>query len=131
MPYIDQLRRADIDGGMCPQTCGELNYQLTITILRHGPDDMPGLKDKIEAACRRYLTDAPLRYQRINDVAGALVCCAYELERRCKRDSNYIRNVIFPDVLRSLYYGIAAPYEDQAILKNGDIDYDPPIDRSL
>lgn len=63
MPYITQDLRDDIDSGAIPQTAGELNYLLTVTVLEY-------IREKGES------------YQAFNDVLGALEGCKLELYRR-------------------------------------------------
>jgi hypothetical protein len=62
MPYIDQKRRVEIDGGDIIRTSGELNYVITETILSFlGPDPS---------------------YSVYNAAIGALECAKLELYRR-------------------------------------------------
>jgi hypothetical protein len=79
MPYIDQASRDAIDSGEIPNTPGELNYLLTVTVLEY-------IRDKGES------------YTAYNDALGALEGCKLELYRRH-----------------------VAPYEDEKIVKNGDV----------
>lgn len=64
MPYIDEGRRYEIDSGYgAPSTAGELNYYLTMTLLR-------------------YVGEKKLSYQTINDIIGALEGAKLEFYRR-------------------------------------------------
>lgn len=63
MPYINQEARDAIDSGMIPNTSGELNYLLTMTVLEY-------IRDKVES------------YTAYNDALGALEGCKLELYRR-------------------------------------------------
>ena len=86
MPYIKpedkrKWHEAEMSDIIDPiENCGDLNYIFTRI--------SQGYLDK----------DDGLRYQKINDVIGALECCKQELYRR-----------------------IAAPYEDMKISENGDV----------
>ena len=54
MPYLKGFERERIEAGLCPATPGELNYSISKLI-------------------DRYLRfHAPVRYQHLNDVLGAL-----------------------------------------------------------
>lgn len=79
MPYIEQSRRVDLRCGAVPQDAGELNYAITKLVLL-------------------YMGSAPVKYQRINDVVGALEGAKLEFYRR------YV-----------------AAYEDVKIEANGDV----------
>lgn len=79
MPYLtqkDKISLEKIGGGAV--SAGELNYSLT-------------------QICLNYLGDSP-RYQRYNEIVGALECCKLEFYRRA-----------------------VAPYEDKKIKENGDV----------
>lgn len=120
MPYITMDRRPPIDMGETPKNAGELNYCLTMTILRSR--DPVSLPSKIETKCREYLADAELRYQRINDVLGALSGAWREYRRRAKTSPVVKAEVrdMLEAIADKLYRDIAGPYEDKAIAKNGD-----------
>ena len=80
MPYLKGFERERIEAGLCPATPGELNYSISKLI-------------------DRYLRfHAPVRYQHLNDVLGALQGAKLEFYRR-----------------------IVVPYEDKKIIENGDI----------
>lgn len=63
MPYITQGQRNAIEAGIGPESPGELNYVLTVTI------------DK-------YVKENGMSYQSINDVLGALEGAKLEFYRR-------------------------------------------------
>jgi hypothetical protein len=79
MPYIEPHRRAILGRSPAPADAGELNYAIT----------------KIIAD---YIKEHGLRYQRINDVLGALEGAKFEFYRR-----------------------VVVPYEDTKIKGNGDV----------
>lgn len=62
------------------------------------PDGAGDLNYMITKICDEYLERKGLRYHYINDIVGALECCKMEFYRR-----------------------IAAPYENQKIIENGDV----------
>ncbi len=66
MPYIVPQRRETISHDWPAETAGELNYVLTMTVLR-------------------YLETKGKSYQAINDIVGALVGCKDEFTRRVVR----------------------------------------------
>jgi len=83
MPYIKKEDRQRLDLGGSnehrPQTPGELNFVITKLIVK-------------------YLQDAKLNYQHINDVLGALEGAKMEFYRR-----------------------VVVPYEDMKCDQNGDV----------
>jgi hypothetical protein len=65
MPYINQKRRDALKVSGQPETCGELNYAITMLLVEYwsrGP--LPG------------------NYTRINDIVGACSGALHEFERR-------------------------------------------------
>lgn len=63
MPYLSQERRKQLMlNSELPNSPGDLNYRLTMEVLR-------------------FLGDAP-NYERFNAVVGALECCKLELYRK-------------------------------------------------
>ena len=63
MPYLKGFERERIEAGLCPATPGELNYSISKLI-------------------DRYLRfHAPVRYQHLNDVLGALQGAKQEFYR--------------------------------------------------
>ena len=63
MPYIEESRRRALVKGSSPLTAGELNYAITITIIR-------------------YICKHERSYQIFNDVVGALDNAKDEFRRR-------------------------------------------------
>lgn len=65
MPYITPERRLKIDAHNTPTTIGELNYEITSTILDYF-----------------YANNFEINYTNINSVIGVLECAKLELYRR-------------------------------------------------
>ena len=63
MPYIDPAARARLAAGETPADAGELNYAITMLLLR-------------------YLAEHGLHYRVINDILGALEGAKSEFYRR-------------------------------------------------
>jgi hypothetical protein len=96
MPYIKQEKREDY----------EQEIQKIVKKLVNSDDGYNSAKGELNyiiySIVLRYLDEKGMRYHRINDfVGGVLSCCQQELYRR-----------------------LAAPYEDEAIKKNGDVKHD-------
>ena len=141
MPYIKQDRRTAVDryvSDLCgrgaiqsadmPQDCGELNYALTMACLWHKKIKFGELDLLLYNIVRNYLSDKELKYQRINDVIGATICAAYELERRLP-NPNAVAALV-PTLInagRVAYFEIGVSYELKKIAENGDIaEYGSP-----
>ena len=97
MPYITELERKIVDReGERPWNPGTLNYAVTRLVDQYLVDRHACLVDELAG------TDAgpvsPLYYEWINEVIGVLECAKLELYRR-----------------------VAAPYEDDKRLQNGDV----------
>lgn len=122
MPYIPAADRPRV-ASEGATNAGELNYELTLTIRGH------------MHSC------APLRYQHVNDVVGALDVVRHgltqslyipgeglerELFAVCR--SYYLRGHRYADIQGALeccklefYRRVAVPYEDRKIKLNGDV----------
>jgi hypothetical protein len=88
MPYVTGEARVRLDQGGRPQTAGELNYAISRLV-----DDY-------------LIRKGGLRYEHLNEVAGALECAKLELYRR-----------------------VVAPYEDRKLAEAGDIYRAPEVGR--
>jgi len=112
MPYIDSKtdRREKLRCGESALIAGELNYQIFYYV-KHGGFD----KEIIRFFVKRFLGDKP-NYQRYNDMTGALVRCAKEINRRLKLNANFLL-----DVMES-YNDEIAKYEDEKIISNSDVE---------
>lgn len=138
MPYIKQERRAVIDNYLAvlkksqtwgdialrrdstPQDCGELNYAFTMLCLTHNEIKFSSLDGTLRRVAFDYLHDKPLRYQRINDVAGAVHCAWLEIERRKPATGRFL-SATLKAVMSKPYSEVAVDYEKQKIVENGDI----------
>lgn len=132
MPYITQERRAAIHSGEAPKTAGEFNYKISMIMIeayeaskhpnaRGESIGYVGASEEIEHAARNYIQGHGISYAVINEVIGALTCAAIEFKRRVPR--SHYPAIFIGCVAHGLYASIAAPYEDQKILDNGDLPY--------
>jgi hypothetical protein len=65
MPYIKKERREDLATvGLCPENAGELNYAITMLLIRY------------------WRQPGEANYQRINDIVGACGGALHEFQRR-------------------------------------------------
>ena len=123
MPYIPQSRRGRLSSGaLKPVTPGELNYLITCEIVKADQGDVPAeiLQDEVQYWVDQYLKEnKPLRYQVINDVAGALRCATFEYICRSNKDQE-VRGVL-ASVSAAFYAKVAIPYEEQKRHENGDV----------
>ena len=110
-----------------PQDCGELNFALTMTVIEHNQMKYGGLDARLEFIVRDYLFRGPMRYQRINDVIGALHCATMELDRR-RPGAKKFEAITLNYLARSIYTRVAVAYELTKIAENGDIDYGESAD---
>ena len=131
MPYIEQARRPNVAAyvgmlfheGDCsstdyPQNCGELNFALTLAALKYDPDKR-NFTPIVRAILTDYLDNEKLRYQRLNDAAGACFNAWLEIGRRAQAKRANAR--IFIAVWEDVYRELAVPYEQSKIIENGDI----------
>jgi hypothetical protein len=113
MPYIKSLSRYLLSTGLGPITAGELNYVITLALIQKA--DRPHFERLID----NYISTLarPLNYQRINDVLGAILGAVAEYRRRTgKMPPDFLT-----EVFEEFYARVAAPYEDQKIIENGDV----------
>jgi hypothetical protein len=121
MPYIDQIARTELDSGQRdPRNCGELNYKITMMALKR--PSLEEFKQSVWNQITAYADPDELRYQIINDVIGALIGSAEELNRRNPQLDRYIQTLRF--LARKFYVEVAAPYEDLKMRENGDLPYE-------
>jgi hypothetical protein len=116
MPYIKSGdgRREVLQRGEPALTAGELNYQIFYYVKHNQPINV--FKQKIiYEFVKQFLGEKP-NYQKYNDMTGALVRCAKEIERRLDIESGWLLN------LMESYDNEIAKYEDKKILENGDVE---------
>ena len=120
MPYIkkDDGRREALQNGDIARNAGELNYQIFYYVKNNYYETSADvLKRTIVKFVSDFVGDTP-NYQQYNDMTGALVRCAKEIERRLdiKELTNYL-----VDIMES-YDREIARYEEKKIIENGDVD---------
>jgi len=115
MPYISSTdgRRIQLQQRATALTAGELNYQI-FSHMKHGFTTVFDAEIKIKAMVKNFLGDQP-NYQKYNDMTGALVRCAKEVERRLN-----VGHQVLLDVLNEYDKEINI-YEDKKIIENGDV----------
>jgi hypothetical protein len=140
MPYITHAAKAKIDAERKPADCGELNYQISIYLLRMVEAREAGrmvlmpyteIHEDVMRFCRAYLVAnvAPvgrLRYAHGNDIMGVLACARHELLRRITpRRAEVFGNLakVLAAVESEFYAEVLAPYETTKIQENGDLPY--------
>jgi hypothetical protein len=126
MPYISKNdgRREALRNGDTAKTAGELNYQMFYFIKLHyllidekNSDFIKKvIKKLVDKLVDNFLTEKP-NYQKYNDMTGALIRCAKEIERRL----NYIVIDLFTQIINE-YDDEIAKYEDLKIVENGDVE---------
>lgn len=139
MPYIKKEERKDLK---IPKTVGQLNYLITLEILKAFKDwekkriilvTLTGGKNKtnfkfptqkVLDLCLLYIGNE-IKYQKINDVTGSLICSGFEFIRRNPYNMDYktlkkIGDIVFSFVAK-FYKIYAIDYENLCIKKNGDL----------
>lgn len=140
MPYISQASRPAIDNFLqieilnlsevsdgpiaIPQNAGELNY--AISMLCVGDNFEWDTFNRVHEVCQAYLRDKEFRYQRVNDVLGALDGAFREYRRRVSRSPSRINfiQLVLRSVADEIYASTVGGYEDEKISENGDLPYD-------
>lgn len=117
MPYIksDDGRRETLRNGEPALTAGELNYQIFYYV-KH-TDIYTFREEEIYRYVKQFLGEKP-NYQKYNDITGALIRCAKEIERRLK--IKYPTDILLQ--IMEYYDDEIAKYEDIKILENGDVE---------
>src|SRR5574340_631748 len=136
MPYITQSRRDELKRLPVPETAGELNYLITLELIKAYADGGIHIqtstifKMEVEEIIDAYLEHSKPSYQLINDVLGALSGAAREFSRRVPKRgiSNtcpYFERQVYIDTLelisQQFYKNVAVPYENKKIAENGDV----------
>jgi len=119
MPYIkaNDGRREALRRGEKALLAGELNYQIFYYVKNWKEDnDEYSPKLIILSYVQNFLGEKP-NYQRYNDMTGALILCAKEIERRLNIDVKRM----FKGIVDSYDKQIAI-YEDLKINENGDVE---------
>lgn len=120
MPYIKQDRREAMGLDQPPRNEGELNYCLTWHLIF---TDVEVLYVALKGEVEEYLSVRDESYALYNEVIGVLECCRREFVRRrgANTAQDLIREALLGEVMKGLYDGKVAPYEDTKIKENGDI----------
>jgi len=114
MPYISAQddRREKLRAGEPALSAGELNYQMFYDIKHNS------FKSNLEGFVEQFL-GTKRNYQKYNDLTGAIVRCALEVERRLQGKEEQITWLL--SILES-YNNEIAIYEDKKILENTDVE---------
>ena len=112
MPYIVKARREPVRAHG-PDNPGELNYALTAAIQE---DPLGADGGRLWEIVEGYLVGKDPSYALFNEVIGAIRCAQLEHKRR-----RWVGSWALKRLERLLYREYVGPYEDQAILKNGDV----------
>lgn len=118
MPYISKNddRREKLRNGEPALSAGELNYQIFYYVKHQSTYNT----DSIQKFVKQFLGNKP-NYQRYNDMTGALIRCAKEIERRIPGAKGHF----YPQdlyVIMDSYDDEIAKYEDLKIISNGDVE---------
>lgn len=125
MPYIKAGDRPRVEAGDA-RTPGELNYRITLALIRTWRSARSGLADEVDRCMREYLNGGgQLSYGAVNDCVGAAWCAVEEFRRRMGGVPLEMRRAV-EQAVEALYYDLAAPYEDGKIVENGDVEGYPP-----
>ncbi len=120
MPYIKEKdRREALRNEVTAQNAGELNYQIFYYV-KHANSFMSNDLIKLKKFIEQFLGKKP-NYQKYNDMTGALIRCAKEIERRIVG----LNRTYYPNALIQLmnnYDEQIAKYEDLKIFENGDVE---------
>jgi hypothetical protein len=124
MPYITKERRQYVDDPNNPLTSpGDLTYAFCKAYLKaktvciDGSGCIQFLQDEVNKIVARYLPERP-HFEHYCTIMGALVCADEEIYRR-EGIKNYQSE--FSEMANTFYSAIMAPYEIDAIARNGDI----------
>lgn len=126
MPYLTQARKDQLAGEALPETPGDLNYLLTLSVIQAIKENVPS-RARLTAsrlACS-FLDNHGLDYTNCNAIVGAVECCRRELKRRTPTHLTTDVHRAVDGQLRSwldnFYAKTVAPYEDKKIEQNGDV----------
>ena len=115
MPYINATdgRRDALRNGDTALTAGELNYQIFFYIKHHALNQFN--TSVIKGFVTQFLGEKP-NYQKYNDLTGALIRCAFEIERRLKIDPSFLMEIMIS------YNDEINKYEILKCEQNGDVE---------
>ena len=125
MPYVTQQRRVELRACPIPKVAGEVNYLLTLALIRaYRSSSFKWLGKATSDLIMRYWNEADKQcYQTINDILGAIDGAKREFKRRTVASDIELHLVEkqLNLALNAFYSKIAGPYEDDAIIRNGDV----------
>jgi hypothetical protein len=120
MPYIAMAIRNDLFlTDRAAGTPGELTYLLTYHVLDAVPDD-EFVSSAIDGEIARYLEGKQHNYALLSSVVGCLECARREYRRR-RPDDYLAADEALADAIERFYRLVIAPYEDEKIVRNGDV----------
>ena len=115
MPYITPAQRDELLTRPSA-TPGELNYTITLELLRPSPDE-----SAIMQMIMVYLAGKKPSYELYNSVMGVLECAYREYQHRMGRLALYQRAEVIQAVQTSLYDDVIYPFEVGKRHENGDV----------
>lgn len=129
MPYLIQEDRDRLKKNPTPKTAADMNYLINITLYERFKNSTNGTVSSMYAILHCILTSfilkESIRYQRINDSVGALICGVFEFIRRnpCKLSQDMIDTLVKStnDFIWLWYQQYISEYEDKKKEENGDI----------
>lgn len=125
MPYIkpEDYERAIAE----PAVPGELNYSLSMSAVAvfRGVLTLDAFEDEVDRKVNQYLDDNGTSYTNYNNIIGCLMCCGWEIIRRCHGTKYAVTAGLvfhtFQVAAFNLYHYRTIPYEDTKIAENGDV----------
>lgn len=119
MPYVEKADRLRIDElGPSRDKGGEVNYQITNWLQRRHPPSL--FRHNMMKLFQTLWAPAP-SYEIANRFYGATVLALREYGRRMGEPSPLMETAF--QVLDAVYTDYVAPYEDEKIKTNGDLEY--------
>ena len=121
MPYIksNDGRRQALQKGSLALTAGELNYEMFYYIKHQAPPyDSERVYYVLKSMVVQFLGENP-NYQKYNDMTGALIRCAFEIERRMP-EKKEATDILLKIMLS--YNDEINKYEDLKIQENTDVE---------
>lgn len=115
MPYVTPAARDELLTRP-PATPGELNYTITLELLRENPSE-----SAVMQMCMVYLAGKQPSYTLYNEVMGVLECAYHEYQNRMRGTPTYHVASVIQQVQVRLYNEVIFPYEQIKCQENGDV----------